>query len=124
MYKYGEFVSSSFLGDFSDVTYRTDWYIHAELDFASRTIIQITDFDVNCETGTFFEVKDWSEIFNRQLNPDTRFCNKNKPVYPFTVVHTKRIRFEIRLCGENCLLEGFTGYYRTTALANLSKIGR
>lgn len=108
-----EISSTSFSGIFFEKSEFNMWsIIVGSKEFIS---LEITDFDVGCETGTVFEVS--------ELEKDVRYCNKQRPVYPI-VSSTNRlqVKFLERRCASTELVEGFQGRY--TAVIKNSNISR
>ena len=76
---------------------------HLKGDFGEEVILQITDFDIGCETGSDLEISDGNRLVH--------YCNKNRPVYPIYGLYEIDIQFHINLCGSRILVEGFRGNY-------------
>ena len=103
-WKEAEVSSTSFLGIFFDQSEYNRWILIG--NNAEYISLQITDFDVGCETGAVFEI----------TNGDTtqRYCNKNRPIYPIVSAwKTIEIKFHAKPCGSRVLVEGFKGRYKT-----------
>ena len=73
-------------------------------DYPEYIELEILDFDVGCDTGSIFELRNNEDI--------SRHCNKNKPLYLIRSTLTSLIvRFKVRTCGSHGLVEGFEGRY-------------
>ena len=99
--KTAEIFSPSFLGWLYDDSEYSSW--HLKGDFGEEVILQVTDFDIGCETGSNLEISDGNRLVH--------YCNKDRPVYPIYGLYEINIKFHINLCGSHILVEGFRGNY-------------
>ena len=82
-------------------------------------MLQFTDFDIGCDTGTTFEINDGGTT--------SRYCNKNKPIYEIASTYdVLKIKFQTKLCESHVLVEGFRGSYkaefRDKSVSNLTSV--
>ena len=95
-------MSTSFLGTFWEERDYNIWELKG--DYPEYIELKILDFDVGCDTGTIFELRNNGYI--------SRHCNKNKPLYSIrSTLTTLTVKFQIKLCGSHALVEGFKGIY-------------
>ena len=103
-----EIASMSFAGFFFEKSEFNLWSII--VDRLAYIILEITEFDVGCETGTIFEITN--------VEIATRYCNQQRPVYPIVSDSNRlQLKFHVRLCGSIELVEGFKARY-TSAIKN------
>ena len=104
-----EITSTHFLGLFFEDSEFNFWSL--EFKDSDYIFLQITDFDVGCETGTVFEIKDREKI--------SRHCNMNRPVSGMnTTYYALEIKLQTQFTESRVLIEGFRGSYRAVLKNN------
>ena len=99
-------VSASFLGLFSTAEDEDPSYNFWTLrkSYHDYITLQITDFDIGCDTGAIFEIVNGDMV--------TNYCNKNKPVYGIVSTnHIITVRFQTKSCESHIFVEGFKGVF-------------
>ena len=103
-WKVADIVSTSYLGIFLETSDFNIWTI--VWDYHEYGILEITDFDIGCDTGAIFEITNGNAI--------SKHCNKNRPVDPIVSMF-ERLMIKTYITSEKpyVLVEGFRGKYKS-----------